>query len=104
MSRTRVTRAQLEAAANLVNRMTGNAEHPYTRNAEGKLVANIGNFHISGAYGGFSLQQMVSDGGASRDVLHCGHISARELLERIHAYRYGIEMGRANMRPIPAAL
>jgi hypothetical protein len=91
MSRTRTTISQLQAAANLLNRLTGNSEQPYTRNAEGKLVANVGNYHISQAYGGYCLHQMVNESGGVRDVVMCGHVPARQLFDLIHAYRYGIE-------------
>lgn len=98
MSRQRITRKDLEAAAAMLNSMTGNPEHPYRQEGP-RFIANVGNYHISGAYGGFALHQMANDGGGVRDVLHSGHIPARELLDRIHAYRYGIEaVEQANKR------
>ena len=69
----RITRKDLEGAVNLLNRITGNEPEPY-RKENDKWVANIGNFHISGAYGGVSLHQMVNEGGGVRDVFYCGHI------------------------------
>lgn len=86
----RITVSQLEAAAELLNRMTGNPETPY-RKEEGRHVPNVGNYHLSRAYGGFALHQMANNGGGIRDVLHTGHVPARQLLDLIHAYRYGME-------------
>ena len=59
----RITRKDLEWAVNRLNRITGNQAEPY-RGEHGKWFANIGNFHISGAYGGVSLHQMMNDAGA----------------------------------------
>lgn len=51
------------------------------------LEANIGNFHLSGAYGGVSLHEMTTDGGGVvRDVFRCGHVPKRELAGLIDAY------------------
>ena len=47
----RITRKDLDGAVNLLNRITNNPSDPYS-GEHGKWVANIGNFHISGAYGG----------------------------------------------------
>jgi len=91
MPRSRVTISQLQAAANLLNRMTGNPEQSYTRTDDGKLVANIGNYHVSQAYGGYCLHQTVNESGGVRDVVLCGHVPARLLFDLIHAYRYGAE-------------
>lgn len=85
----RVTRKDLEAIAARINRMTGNPAEPY-RQEGGRFVANVGNFHISGAYGGWALHQMGTDGGGVRDVLHSGHVPARELQGAMFAYIAGL--------------
>ena len=91
MNRRRITRQVLDGAAVLLNQVAGTPTTPYRKNADGSHVAQVGCFHISGAYGGFALHQMVSEGGAIRDVLYSGHVPARELFNRIMAYRYGLE-------------
>jgi hypothetical protein len=67
---------------------------PYTKttspSGHGIYSANIGNYHLSGAYGGFSLHRMDTDGGGVQDVLGCGHISKRDLYDRMHAFIRGI--------------
>ena len=95
MSRQRITRRDLESAAAYLNHITNNPETAYRKEGD-RYVANVGNFHISGAYGGFALHQMANDSGAVRDVLYTGHIPARELLAQMHAYRYGLESGEVS--------
>ena len=90
----RITRAQLDAAVDMLNHMTGNNSKPYRENG-GKWVANLGNYHINGAYGGVALHQMCNEGGGIRDIFSSGHMTKRELFDRIHAYRYGIQAGAA---------
>jgi hypothetical protein len=87
----RVTNLQLEAVVERINRVTGADQSSYTRGADGKLRANIGNYHLSFAYGGVSLHRMMSDGGGVEDVFRCGHIPKRELLNRMHAFIDGLE-------------
>jgi hypothetical protein len=89
----RITRKQLDAAVEMLNRMTDSPAEPYTKIDE-KWVANVGNFHISSAYGGYSLHRMCNEGGGVRDIFYCGHIPARQLFDLIHAYRRGIELAR----------
>lgn len=89
----RITEAHLKAEVEWLNKMTGNPTYPYTRDDSGQLKANIGNYHISHAYGGVCLHQMVNEGGGVRDIFNCGHITKRDLAERISAYMLGIEHG-----------
>ena len=86
----RITRKFLEAQINTLNRMTGNPEEPYRRNEAGKSVANVGNYHLDGAYGGFSLFRMGNESGGCSDIFSCGHVSARQLSDLISAYMAGI--------------
>jgi len=62
---------------------------PYTE--DGK--PNVGNYHLYGAYGKWSLHQMCASGG-TRDVLG-GLCSKRELANRISWFRAGLEAGRS---------
>ena len=85
---TRITRAFLDAKVATINSMTKSPAEPY-RTVDGKAVANVGNYHISGAYNGYCLHRMTEGGGAS-DVLDCGHTSARELAMLMSAYMAGL--------------
>lgn len=89
----RITRKDLEGAVNLLNRITNNPSEPY-HGEHGKWVANIGNFHISGAYSGYALHQTMNEAGGIRDIFSCGHVPMRDLYNLIHAYRKGIEFAR----------
>ena len=89
----RITETHLQAIVDRLNRMTGNPLEPYTKGDDGRYHANIGNYHLSHAYGGVSLHRMVNDGGGVSEPLRTGHISKRELSERLYAFIYGIEEG-----------
>jgi hypothetical protein len=85
---TRITRAFLDAKVATINSMTNSPAEPY-RTVDGKTVANKGNYHISGAYGGYSLHRMTEGGGAS-DVLGVSYVSTRELAGLMSAYIAGL--------------
>lgn len=85
---TRVTRKDLDAIVARINRMTDSPAEPYRKEGD-RYVANVGNYHLSGAYGGWALHQIVTDGGGVRDVLQSGHVPARELQGLLFAYIAG---------------
>jgi hypothetical protein len=86
---TRITRQFLDAKADTLNGMTNSPVEPY-RTVDGKAVANKGNYHISGAYGGYCLHRMCNESGGVSDVFSCGHIPARELAGLMSAYMAGL--------------
>jgi hypothetical protein len=85
----RITRSFLDAKVRIINSMMSTPHEPYEKRKD-KCVANIGNYHVSGANGGFCLHQIVTEGGGVRDVFDCGHQSARDLSSRMSAYIKGI--------------
>ena len=85
----RITRAHLDAKCATLNRMTKSPVEP-SRMVDGKRTANVGNYHISGAYGGYSLHRMSNESGGVSDVFDCGHIPARELAGLMSAYTAGL--------------
>jgi hypothetical protein len=89
---TRITRALLDAKAHTLNLMTNSPDEPYrvSRTVDGKVIANKGNYHISGAYGGYCLHRMANESGGVSDVFNCGHIPARELAGLMSAYMSGL--------------
>ena len=87
----RITNKDLVDACKRINQITGANPEPYTKGSDGKYRANIGTYYIDGAYGGKALHKMVSEGGGVSDVFGCGHITKRELYERMHAFIRGIE-------------
>ena len=86
---TRITRDHLDAKCATLNRMTKSPVEP-SRMVDGKRTANVGNYHISGAYGGYSLHRMSNESGGVSDVFDCGHIPARELAGLMSAYTAGL--------------
>ena len=85
----RITRSFLEAKARTINMMTKSPAEP-SRMVEGKYRSNVGNYHISGAYGGYSLHRMCNEAGGVSDVFDCGHIPARQLAALMSAYTAGL--------------
>ena len=89
-----ITKADLQATIDRINRMTGSFLEPYTKEGEvpnQTYKANIGNYHLSGAYGGYALHRMETSGGGIMDVLAVGHVSKRELYNLMHAFIRGID-------------
>lgn len=86
---TRITRAHLDAKAQTINSMTKSPAEP-SRMVDGKYRANVGNYHISGPYGGYSLHRMCNESGGVSDVFSTGHIPARQLAALMSAYSAGL--------------
>jgi hypothetical protein len=91
---TRISIKFLQAQVDRLNRMTNSPVESWTRGTDGKLRANIGNYHLDGAYGGYALERMVSEGGGVSNVLRVGHLPKAELSDRIDAFMTGIEAGK----------
>jgi len=85
-----VTKKDLKSQVDRLNREMNLPLVPYIREGD-KFIAQIGNFHLSGAYGGYSLHKMVTDGGGVSDVFGCGHVPKRDLSARISAMIVGID-------------
>ena len=89
----RITKSNLQAAVALLNRVTNSPAEAYVKVGD-KYTAQIGNYHLSCAYGGYSLHRMVNESGGVSDVLSTGHMPARELYNLIHAFRRGFELAK----------
>jgi len=90
--RNRVTKGMLEGKADYLNQLTNSPRESYTKKGD-RWNANIGNHHISYAYGGACLHRMSNEGGGvSCPVVHC-HIPKRELLGLLEAYIEGFHEG-----------
>jgi hypothetical protein len=82
----RITEKQLQAIVDRLNRITGSPSAPYVGN-----VAQVGNYHLSHAYGGVCLHRMHNEGGGVSSPLSIGHIPKRELAGLLHAFIAGID-------------
>jgi hypothetical protein len=87
----RITRQDLESVVNRINQITGSPEHAWEIQADGIYKALIGNYHLPGAYGGVSLHRMVNARGGVEDVFRCGHVTKRDLYNRMQAFITGLE-------------
>ena len=87
----RITLKHLEGMVSRLNRITNSPMVPYIRHDDGRFVAQIGNYHLSQAYGGVQLVRMCSEGGGCSTPLMGGHISKREAYDQIYAFIRGIE-------------
>ena len=77
-----VTIADLENALRDLNTQKG---FPLTPYESGTNKANIGNFHLSRAYGGFNVHQIVNESGGITEPGGGGHVTKRECLARINS-------------------
>ncbi len=92
----RVTVKMLEARIHYLNKLTNSPWKPYEWcSIEGKYKGQIGNYHLDGAYGGYKLARMCSEGGSITNVLNCGYETKRDLLKLIEAFQRGIEETQA---------
>lgn len=90
----RITNKDLENLCARLNRITNSPLESYTKSPEGKFKANIGNYHISYAYGGADLHRMNNEGGGVTTPINCGHVPKKELYKLIHAYINGLTEGK----------
>lgn len=88
----RITMKHLEGLVERLNSMTNSPPQTYVKNSEGRYKAQIDNFHLDGAYGGWALYRICSDGGACNDISGCGHVPKKELYDRISSLIQGWDL------------
>ena len=86
----RVTIKDLDQACRVINTRAGTPQEPWTRDAEGKLTANIGNYHLDGAYGEYALHQMHNESGGVCSIFG-GYLPKRKLYDKMQAFIAGME-------------
>jgi len=86
----RTTQKQLDFLCKRINIAKKTSAKPYER-IDGSLVGQIGNFHLHGGYGGVCLHQTMNEAGGVRDVFSCGHVTKRDLYNRMSAYLVACE-------------
>lgn len=86
----RITEKMLASLVEDINKMTGSPATSYTRSEDGKLSANIGNYHLYFAYGGVNLHRMSNTGGGVNTPLGGGTRTKRELFNQLHAFINGL--------------
>ena len=98
----RYTMADLNGAVRGLNLMAGftaeEADAPlYTMDERLNSTAMVGRYTLTGAYGGWQLQQIINEGGGVRAITQ-GYGTKREVYHLIHAYREGMAAGRGDDR------
>lgn len=92
---TRITIKHLRALADRLNIVTGSpTEYAQPHEAGKPFCSNVGNYHIDQAYGGYMLARVVNTSGGISCPLSHGHIPARDLYERMHAYLAGFQAAK----------
>jgi hypothetical protein len=96
MSRERITKTDLQNLINRLNIITGSPADTLVPRADGSYMHNVGNYHVSRAYGRSALHRVVNEAGGCTDVLGAGHIPNRDLYQRIDAYMRGMADAKRN--------
>lgn len=97
----RYTQKDLDGAVRGLNLIAGftaeEADAPLSvRDGDGHR-SMVGRYILSGAYGGWQLQQIVNEMGGVRSITS-GYLSKREVYIVIHAYREGMVVGKGDDR------
>lgn len=87
-----ITVKNLQAVVDRINKATGSPAEQYSATIPG--AANVGNYHLSGAYSGYALHRTVNVSGGIIDISKSGHMSKRALYDLMHAYLAGYEAGK----------
>ena len=87
----RISRKDLEYFVNELNLLTNSPLKPYEQ-IDGKLIGQIGNYHLYGAYGATALHQTMNNGGGVNEVF--GLSTKRELYNKIRAMIKGIDLAK----------
>lgn len=94
--RSKITEKQLQYLVDEINRATGSPMVPWSHNEPGPgHHANIGNYHLSFAYGGVCLNRMMNEHGGVNCPLGMGHGPKRELYEKMRAFLDGMSAAKA---------
>jgi len=88
----RTTLAQIKLLITELNKQLERPLKPYIKE-NGKLTAQIGNFHIYQAYGAYGLHEMVTEGGGIRETISLG--TKKELSNALHKLTQGVELATA---------
>ena len=86
----RIKQSDLEWQVSKINELTKSPKEPWTRKGK-KFNANIGNYHLSYAYGGVALHRMSNKHGGVTSELCSYHTPKRELYNRMAGFIAGLE-------------
>jgi len=83
----------LEALCDWINEATNSPKTPYTR-VDGRMKGNVGNYHLSQAYGGVCVHLMANESGGVSTPIWSGHIPKREAESQMRAFLRGLELNK----------
>ena len=86
----KVTKDNLEHEINRVNLATGSPLATWTKTVAGNYTANVGNYHLSGAYGGWQLQRICTEGGGVSVPFGGGYVSKAAMYAQLQAFLAGV--------------
>ena len=93
----RITEKMLEIRVQRLNELTESPTESYKTGEDGRREAQIGNFHLSHAYGGVCVHRMSNlGGGVSCPLTNC-HRPKREVFEELGAFLDGIEFAQREL-------
>ena len=90
----RITEDMLKAKVEELNKLLGRPETAYTKQIGSGAKSNIGNIHVSYAYGGAELHEMMNDWGGVNTLSRGGYVSKRELYAQVSAMVTGIRLSK----------
>lgn len=85
----RITKTDLEAQSKTINELLCTPIAKYAMDGD-KMVWNVGHHMIQGAYEGYRLERVGTEGGSTTDPLYSGWVKAKDLHPLIDAYIRGI--------------
>ena len=88
----RTTLTQINLLIDELNKQLNRPLKRYIK-VNGKLTAQIGNFHLYQAYGAYGLHEMATDGGGIRQTIDLG--TKKELYTALHKLIQGVELATA---------
>ena len=91
---TRITDKHLNGLIQRINTMLDVPTEAYSKDETGKLKANIGTWHLTGAYGGVSVYEVVNIGGGVTTPLGGGYVTKRELYNKLSSFIAGLEWSK----------
>lgn len=86
----RITIKDLENLQERINAAAGAPIQHSTKGKDGRYRSNPGHYHLSGAYGGWQLQKITSEGGACEHVTY-GYVPKKELYYQMQTFLVGLE-------------
>jgi hypothetical protein len=88
MTRERITESMINRHLTQLNRRLGRPNKPYGENC----VGNVGNLHLSKAFGGYCLEVISNKGGGVSDVIDGRRRTLRETYDMLVAMNRALDL------------